>query len=275
MILGYTLVNKFWVVLLFTLKLLLMTFQKKFEIMQEGGLRLAKILKRLTDEVKPGVKGEDLEKLTLELIKEAEAEPAFKNYKPPFATKPYPYALCLSLNEVIVHGYPANVVIKSGDVVKLDLGMRYKKFFLDNAVTITVGQVDKKTKGLVQATRRALNQAIAVAQPGKTLGDIGWAIEKTLIDAGYFPIKNLCGHDIGEVIHGDLQVLNFGQPGNGHRLEPGMVFTIEPMASFSTNYALAIDEFIFKTADDFPAAHFEVTLAIVESGNVVLTPILI
>lgn len=252
-----------------------MTFQEKLKIMQVGGLRLSNILKRLAEEVKPGVTGETLEQLTLELIAAAEAQPAFKNYQPPFASKPYPYALCLSLKDVIVHGYPTKVTIKAGDIVKLDLGIRYQGLFVDSAVTVTVEPVGPKTAGLVQATRQALEQAISMAQPGKTLGDIGWVIEQTLAQASYVPIKNLCGHDIGEVIHGDLQVLNFGQPGQGRRLEPGMIFTIEPMASWSSAHGLAVDEFVFKTADNSPAAHFEVTLAIVENGNVVLTPILI
>lgn len=252
-----------------------MDFYTKYNLMKTAGKILAQILLSLEKEVKEGVELKKLDELAEEMIYSYGAEPAFKNYKAPFAKNPYPYTLCVSLNDVIVHGYPKEkIYLKNGDVVKLDLGLKYQGVYSDSALTTFVGEVDQKIKDLILTTKNALKNAVKSALPGNTLGDIGWAIESTIEDAGFKPIKNLCGHDIGEYLHGDLQVLNFGDPGQGKKIKPGMFFTIEPMASISSELAVAEDDYVFKTSDGSVSTHFEVTLVILENGNEVLTPIL-
>ncbi len=252
-----------------------MDFQTKYNLMKTGGFILAEILKKLEKEVKEGVELKKLDDLAEEMIRSYGAEPAFKNYKAPFANSKYPYTLCVSLNNVIVHGYPKEkIYLKNGDVVKLDLGIKYKGVYSDSALTTFVGEVDERVKELILTTKKALKNAVEVALPGRTLGDLGWTIETTIEDAGFKVIKNLCGHDIGEYLHGDLQVLNFGDPGKGKKLEPGMFFTIEPMASLSSEFAEEEDDYVFKTSDGSINAHFEVTIVVLEKGNEVLTPII-
>lgn len=252
-----------------------MDFQTKYNLMKKAGQILAEILLRLEKEVKEGVELKKLDDLAEEMIRGYGAEPAFKNYKAPFAKSIYPHSLCLSLNEVIVHGYPQEkVYLKNGDIVKLDLGIKYQDVYIDSALTTFVGEISEEARNLILATKKALKNALRVALPGKTLGDIGWSIETTIEDAGFRVIKNLCGHDIGEFLHGELQVLNFGDPGQGRKILPGMFFTLEPMASISSELAVPENDYVFKTSDGSLSAHFEVTIVILENKNEVLTPII-
>jgi methionyl aminopeptidase len=252
-----------------------MDFDTKYNLMKTAGAILTEVLLNLKKEVKEGVELKKLDELAEEMIRSYGAEPAFKNYKAPFATSPYPYTLCISLNDVIVHGYPTKgVYLKNGDVVKLDLGVKYKNFYSDAALTTYVGDISEEVKSLIEVTKKALKNAIEIAIPGRTLGDIGWCIETTIEDAGFKAVKNLCGHDIGEVLHGELQVLNFGDPGKGQKIKPGMFLAIEPMASFSCENAVEEDEYVYKTDDNSIGTHFEATIAILENRNEVLTPII-
>lgn len=252
-----------------------MDFQTKYNLMKTAGSILAKVLLDLEKEIKEGVELKKLDDLAEEMIKSYGAEPAFKNYKAPFANKIYPYTLCVSLNEIIVHGYPEkNKFLKSGDIVKLDLGLKYQGVYSDAALTTYVGAISEEAKNLILITKKALKNAISVSKPGNRLGDIGWVIESTIEDAGFKPIKNLCGHSIGEELHGELQILNYGEPGKGIKIESGMFFTIEPMASITSDEAVNEDDYVYKTPDNSLSSHFEVTLVILENGNEVLTPIL-
>lgn len=242
--------------------------------MKTAGALLAKILLDLQKEVKEGIELKKLDDLAEEMIRSYGAEPAFKNYQPDFAKKPYPYTLCISLNEIIVHGYPEkNKFFKNGDIVKLDLGLKYEGVYVDSALTTYIGEISEEAEKLILTTKKALQNSIKIALPGNTLGDIGWIIETTIEDQGFKVIKNLCGHSIGEELHGELQVLNFGDPGKGKKIETGMFFTIEPMASFGSSYAESIDDYIYKTQDNSLSAHFEVTLVVLEKSCEVLTPI--
>ncbi|MEM5812020.1 MAG: type I methionyl aminopeptidase [Candidatus Aenigmatarchaeota archaeon] len=250
-------------------------FDTKYNLMKEAGRILTRVLLDLEKEVKEGVELKKLDDLAEEMIRSYGAKPAFKNYKAPFARSIFPYTLCISLNDTIVHGYPKNgEYFKNGDIVKLDLGVIYKGFYSDAALTTYVGEIDELSMSLIQATKKALKNAIDVSLPDKTFGDIGWSIETTIEDSGFKVIKNLCGHDIGEYLHGDLQVLNFGDPGQGKKIKPGMFFTIEPMASIGCEYAINEDDYVFKTCDGSISTHFEVTLVILEDKNEVLTPII-
>jgi methionyl aminopeptidase len=252
-----------------------MDFDTKYNLMKTAGKILTEVLLNLEKEVKEGVELKKLDELAEEMIISRGAEPAFKNYKAPFAKTHYPYSLCVSLNDVIAHGYPKEkVYLKNGDVVKLDLGVKYQGVYSDAALTTYVGEISEEVKNLIWTTKKALKNAIEIALPGRTLGDIGWCIETTIEDAGFKVIKNLCGHDIGEILHGELQVLNFGDPGKGKKLQAGMFLAIEPMASISSENAVSDDDYVFRTHDGSISAHFEATIVILENKNEVLTPII-
>lgn len=251
-----------------------MDLETKYNLMKTGGQILSEILFNLKENIKPGISGDKLDKLAEELIYSLRAQPAFKNYQAPFAQKPYPYTLCLSLNEVVVHGYPQkNLIIRENDVIKVDLGIYYQGVYLDSAFTIYLGD-DEKIKKLVETTKKALIETIKIIKPGITTGDIGWKIESTIEDNGFSVIKELCGHDIGEYLHGDLQILNWGDPGKGTIIKNGMFFTIEPMASLGLGEIEQVDDYIFKTKDNSPSTHFEVTLGVVNNKVEVFTKIL-
>jgi len=252
-----------------------MSFEEKYNLMKIGGSILAEILKTLSQEVKEGVNLKKLDSLAEELIYSFGAEPAFKGYKAPFAAKEYPYTLCTSLNEIIVHGYPEeNIYLKPGDVLKLDLGLKYQGLFLDSAITLFVEESKEEVVYLIEVTKKALKEALKIIKPGIKTGDIGWKIESTIEDAGLSVIKDFCGHDIGEFLHGDLQIFNFGDPGHGKIIKEGMFFTLEPMASLGSGEIERIDDYVFKTKDNSLSSHFEVTLVVKEDKAEVLTPII-
>lgn len=245
----------------------------EIEVMAEAGRRLALIIKQLKDEIRIGVTGIFLEKRARELIREAGAKPAFLGYQPAGSREPYPFSLCISLNNVIVHGRPGDFSIKEGDLVKLDLGLKYKGLFVDSAVTVGVGRISRIAQRLINTTRNALEAAIAEAWPGKTLGDIGAAIEREAKRGGFKVVKNLVGHGIGHNLHEEPAVLNFGKRGVGELLVPGMVLAIEPMIAIGTGKIRQRPDDSFETADGSLSAHFEHTVAITENGPRVLTKI--
>jgi len=252
-----------------------MSFEEMYEKMSEGGKILTEILLTLKNEVAPGKEYFYFEKLALELIYDYKVEPAFKGYQAPFAHSKYPYALCFSPNEIIAHGYPEKgKYLKEGDIVSLDLGIHYQGVYLDAALTVGVGEISESKQKLIEVTKEALQNALKVAKPGMSTGDIGWAIEKTIKDAGFAPIKNLCGHDIGEYIHGDWQIFNFGNPGEGNLLPENIFLCLEPMATFQSEIAKQVDDYVFVTPDKLPSAHFEVTIVLFDQKNEVLTKIL-
>jgi len=251
------------------------SFEEKIKIMKEGGRILKEIFEELKNYIKPGISTLEIDNKAGELFEKFNVKSAFKGYKPEFSNVSYPANICLSLNEIIVHGIPLKKrIIKEGDILKIDIGIVYKELFLDAATTLIIGETTEINKKLVKITKESLLKAIEVAKPKNTLGDIGYTIQKHIEENGFKVIKNLCGHDIGEYLHGNLQVLNFGKPKSGQVLKRGMIFTIEPMASISSEYAEQINDFEFKTIDNSISAHFEVTIAILEEDNLVLADIL-
>lgn len=249
-------------------------FEKMIETMQEGGKILEAIFYELEALIKPKTPTLKIDKKAGDLFKKFKVKSAFKGYKPEFSKKTYPNNICISLNETIVHGLARkDKILQEGDLVKLDIGIVYKNFYLDAAKTIGVGEISLQKQRLIQATREALDKAIKTALPGHTLGDIGYIIQKTITSYNFKVIKNLCGHDIGNYLHGKIQVLNFGERGRGLKLKEGMIFTIEPMASISSEYGIQVNDFEFVTEDSSVSAHFEATLAILKDQNLVLTNI--
>jgi methionyl aminopeptidase len=253
-----------------------MSFEEKIDLMKKGGEILRLIFEELKDKTKAGITSFYLDNLAQKLFNKFKVKSAFKEYKADFSNKPYPANICVSLNEIIVHGIPRkNQFIKEGDIIKLDMGIIYKGLYLDAAITIGVGSISKEAENLIMATKEALINAISISKEGYYIEDLGEEIEKIIEYKNNFKvIKNLCGHDIGEYLHGDLQILNFKQNKRNKPIKKGMIFTIEPMASLSSNYGVQINDFEFKTEDNSISSHFEVTLAVLGESNIVLTNIL-
>lgn len=247
--------------------------KEHIEILKEGGRRHAEILRKLSEFIEPGMNAKQLNDYAESLIETFGDEPAFKGYKPEGVSYPYPTALCVSVNDEIVHGIPHEEIrFENGDVVSLDIGVTHKKMITDSAITVIVGEGSKEAKALVATTKEALMVGIKQAKPGNTTGDIGYAIQKVAEKHGYGIVRVLAGHGVGYKVHEDPYVPNYGNPGEGTELKVGMVIAIEPMFTLGTDeVAVCDDEYTYVTFDKSLAAHFEHTIAITEDGPVILT----
>lgn len=242
--------------------------KEEIEIMARAGKILALILDSLKKEIRAGLKTKDLDLKARQLINFYKVKPAFLGYDN------FPAVLCVSVNDIIVHGTPSEYKLKEGDIVSLDLGIKYKGFFSDMAITFPVGNVDSEAIRLIKVTKKALKRAIKKTRPGNTFGDIGNAIQRYIEKRGFFTIKELCGHGIGKDLHEPPEVLNYGKRNSGAVLREGMVFCIEPMASIGCEKIKKADDVCaFKTADNSFSAHFEHTIAVTKNGARVLTRI--
>ncbi|MCR4279767.1 MAG: type I methionyl aminopeptidase [Candidatus Zambryskibacteria bacterium] len=253
---------------------ILLKSEKEIQTLREGGKHHAQILSELSAMVKPGVSILILEEEALRLIKSMGDKPAFLGYQPHGAKRPYPAALCISINDEIVHGIPneAERIINDGDIVSLDLGILHKGLITDAAVTVAAGVVDDESKKLMDTAKLALERGIEVAKPGNTVGDIGFAVSQVVKPTGFSLAKDLAGHGVGYSVHEEPFVPNFGQSGKGVKLVPGMVIAIEPMVNVGKEHIkLTDDGYTIKTKDGSRSAHFEHTVAITEKGNIILT----
>lgn len=248
---------------------------KEIEILREGGKRLATVLHKVKDMVKPGISTWELDKYAEKLIKDMGDEPAFLNYKPEGADFAYPASLCVSVNNEVVHGIPnTKRILQDGDIVSLDLGLKHKNLFTDMAITVGVGEVSNSSIKLMKVTEDALKVGIAVSQGGNRIGDIGYAIENFVRKYRYGIVEVLSGHGVGKEIHEDPYIPNFGKSGTGARLVSGMIIAIEPMLNNGTkNVILDKDGYTFRTADGKRSAHFEHTILITEGEPEILTKI--
>ncbi len=245
--------------------------EAEIEIMAEAGKRLARILEILKKEVRVGMETRELDARAFELIKEADCKPAFLGYAPHGAGKPFPATICVSVNDCVVHGVPGSYVIDDGDLVGIDAGLIYKKFYADAATTVIAGEGSKEAKKLVHATEEALHAGIRAAKAGNTLGDIGHAVSEVIHENGFSIVRALTGHGIGRELHEDPYVFNFGRKGEGEKLVPGMVIAIEPMVAAGNANVKQLKDDSFVTADGSLSAHFEHTVAITEKGPIILT----
>ncbi len=240
----------------------------------EGGKRLAAILKAVAERAAPGVTSEELDDLAEAMIREGGDTPAFLGYTPEGAPRPYPATLCVSINDEIVHGIPneSKKTLKEGDIVGLDLGLSHNGVIVDAAVTVPVGEVDEPSKKLLSATRDALLAGIAEAAPGKRIGDIAGAVQKKIEHAGFTVVKELGGHGVGDRVHEEPFVPNFGRPGTGEILTEGMVLALEPISAVGkAAVVLANDGYTYRTKDGSRSAHFEHTILIEKGGARIIT----
>lgn len=240
--------------------------------LREGGRRLALILHKLASSVKPGVKTADLDKLARDLIKQGGDEASFLNYQPRGAPAPYRFALCVSVNDEVVHGMPSERILQNGDIASLDLGLKHGGLFTDMAITVPVGEISRGAQELLVATKRALERGIAVAKPGAHVSDIGAAIEAVARKHGYGLVRDLGGHGVGYRVHEEPMIPNYGPAGEGPIIQPGWVLAIEPMFNLGDwRVKFLTDGYMVKTADGSLSAHFEQTIVITENGSEVLT----
>ncbi len=246
--------------------------QKQIDIIKEGGKILARVLDKVSKKAKVGVSTYLLDKYAYDLIKEEGGIPAFLNYRPEGAPSAFPATICISVNNEIVHGIPSKTrILKEGDIVSLDLGLKYKGLFTDHAVTVPVGKISKKDKQLIDDTREALMVGILSARGGATVGDIGHAIE-SFVNRKYGIVRELSGHGVGVHLHEDPYIPNYGKRGKGQKLIPGMIIAIEPMLNIGkASIITADDDWTVKTVDGTRSAHFEHTILITEGEAEILT----
>ncbi len=246
--------------------------KEEIEIIREGGKRLATILAKVGKMVAPGVTTAELDEYAYKLIKEGGDTPAFLNYKPEGHHKAFPASLCTSTNSEVVHGIPSKRrVLKEGDIICIDLGIKHKGYFTDHAITVPVGKISKKDQQLIDDTKEAMEVGIWAAKNGNTTGDIGHAIE-SFVNKKYGIVRELSGHGVGIEIHEDPYIPNFGKPGKGVKLIPGMIIAIEPMlTNGKANIEVLNDGYTIITADGSKAAHFEHTILITKDEPEILT----
>jgi methionyl aminopeptidase len=240
--------------------------KEEIQIIREGGKILSNTLKELEKMAHIGVTTLELNRAAEALILSAGAKPAFKGYEG------FPYALCASVNENIVHGYPSNYALKNGDILKLDLGVLYKGFNTDSAITVAVGDVSYEARRLINVTKKSLRLGIKKAKVGNTIGDIGNTIQRFVEDQGFSVVRDLCGHGIGKTVHEDPKIPNYGKRGTGEKILEGMVICLEPMVTMG-KYDLrkSDDGYGYATRDNSLTAHFEHTISITEKGAIILT----
>ncbi len=235
--------------------------------MRAGGRIIAEVLQRLRREISSGgVNAAYLDKLAVETIEAHKATPSFRNYQG------FPAAICVSINAEVVHGLPDHKIIQTGDVVGLDVGVKYQNLFTDAAITVGVGKLTREKADLIRTCAQALRLGIKMARPGQRVGDLSWAIQSYVEKRGYSVVRELVGHGVGYAVHEEPRVPNFGRPGQGPVLEPGMTLCLEPMINMGGPYViLQEDGHTFKTADSSLSAHFEHTIAITKNRPLVLT----
>jgi methionyl aminopeptidase len=243
----------------------------EIEKMRIAGRHVAEILLELRDLVKPGITTQELDRHAEKAIGARGVVSSFKGYGPN-GLPPYPAVLCVSVNEEIVHGIPGPRVLEEGDIVSIDFGVHFEGWHGDSALTVPVGRISDSLARLLEATRESLNRAIASMRVGQRLSDIGHAVESHVRPFGYSVVQDFAGHGIGAAMHEPPWIPNYGSPGRGPRLAPGMVFAIEPMVNTGRpDVEILDDEWTAVTADREPSAHFEHTILVTEEGPEVLT----
>lgn len=246
--------------------------EEQINNLREGGRRHAEILQKLREKVAPGVTTGELDAYARELVAANGDTPAFLNYKPVGAKKPFPAVLCVSVNDEVVHGIPNdNRVLENGDVVSIDLGVWHNNTITDAAITVCVGECDEKVVAMVKVAERALYAGIEQVKPGNRIGDIASAIEKT-IGKKYGIVREFAGHGVGIQIHEEPFVPNYGAAGTGPLLKEGMVIAIEPMITLGKDAIyMDRDEWTIRTADNSKACHVEHTVLVTNDGYEILT----
>lgn len=239
---------------------------KEIDAMRKSNRIVGYVLSNLYRTIKPGITTNFLNEMAEDLCFQKGGTPGFKGYRG------FPYSVCSSRNEEVVHGFPSNDPLEEGEILSIDFGVLYKGWYGDAAFTKSVGTVDDEKQKLIDSTEKCLYDGIAAAQPWNRLGDIGYAIQRRSEINGYCAIRNFVGHGIGRELHELPQVLNYGRPNEGLLLKPGTVIAIEPMLVTGSNEVETLsDNWTAVTKDRGLSAHWEHTIAITEKGPEILT----
>ena len=245
--------------------------KKEIEIIAQGGKLLGEILLRLSRMVKPGITTKELSDEAERQIVKIGGRPSFKGYGN--RKNPFPAALCVSINDEVVHGVPTNArALRGGDIVGLDIGMEYQGLYTDTAITVGVGKISPLAQKLITTTKKSLDSAIAAAKEGNRMGDVGFEAQFVAERNGFSVVRDLVGHGVGYAVHEDPEVPNYGRPGTGIILAEGMVLAIEPMLC-EKSYKVMMDEdgWTIRTVDRGLSAHFEHTIVVGRNGGRILT----
>lgn len=245
-------------------------------MLRECGKRLSAILEKVVAAVRPGIATKELDGLAEGLILSSGGAPVFKGYRSQKNERPFPGSICVSINNEVVHGIPSEKrILSEGDIVGIDIGMRLPGkggLITDMAVTIGVGRVSPAAEKLLAVTKKALSRGVAAIRPGARMGDLGHAIQEIIESNGFGVVRDLVGHGVGERLHEDPYVPNYGMPGEGILLNENMVIAIEPMATLGDPHVvLSPDGWAWHTRDGSLAAHFEHTVLITKEGAEILT----
>jgi methionyl aminopeptidase len=237
---------------------------KELEQMGQAGTVVVDTLALLGEHIRPGVTTGELDRIADEFIRSKGGVPTFKGYRGPY---PYPASICTSPNEVVVHGIPNGYALAEGDILSVDVGVTLDGFVADSAYTFPVGDIDPEAERLLEICNAALHAGIEQAKAGGKLTDISHAVQRVTEEAGFSVVRSLVGHGVGRDMHEDPQIPNYGEPGRGPTLAPGMTLAIEPMITAGgPDVYLHDDEWSISTQDGSLAAHFEHTVAVAEEG---------
>jgi methionyl aminopeptidase len=248
--------------------LIILKSRDEIKRMRAAGRIVAEILEILRLQIAPGVSTDELDRQAEEECRKRKARPAFKGYGG------FPFTICSSPNDKVVHGFADDKPLREGDILSIDFGVVYDGFYGDAAITVPVGRIDPEVERLLHTTQHALDLAINAAVPGGRLSNISHAVQSCVEAEGFSVVREFVGHGIGRQLHEAPQIPNFGQPGQGPRLKPGMTLAIEPMINAGGHQVRILDDgWTAVTVDGKPSAHFEHTVAITEQGPEILTRI--
>src|SRR5437667_11409650 len=242
--------------------------QKEIGKMRAAGQLVGQVLLELRNLVEPGMTTLEVNDAAEKMIRDAGAYPTFKGYNG------FPFSICASVNEQVVHGFPSNYELQEGDIFSIDVGVTLDGFVGDTAVTIPVGRVSEDLLKLIRVTEECLRLAIDQCRVGNHVGDIGWAVQSHAEGHGYSVVRDYVGHGIGRRMHEDPQIANYGRPGHGPKIRTGYVFAVEPMVNMGTHETKVLaDGWTVVTLDGRPSAHTEHTIAVTDEGPEVLTQV--
>lgn len=245
--------------------------KKDLDKMREVGELIAEVRETLRSMIEPGISTLELNEVAEKMMREAGAIPTFIGYKP-YGMTPFPFAICASVNEQIVHGFSNKTPLKEGDIVSLDMAATYNGFVGDTAFTAPVGEISDENKKLLKVTEESLYLAIQQCYPNKNVGDIGHAVQSHAEKHGLGIVRDYTGHGIGRKMHEAPQIANYGRPGTRERIRVGYCFAIEPMLNLGTHETKTLaDKWTVVTKDGKASAHFEHTIAVLEDGPEILT----
>ncbi|MDT8392536.1 MAG: type I methionyl aminopeptidase [Bacteroidales bacterium] len=231
--------------------------EEEIELLRESSLLVGKTLAEVAKHIRPGIKTIVLDEIAEEFIRDHGALPGFKGYNG------FPFTLCISRNEQVVHGFPGEIQLMEGDIVSIDCGVLKNGYYGDSAYTFAVGEVNEELRLLMDRTKESLYKAIEVSVEGNRVGDIGNAVQTHVEQYGYSVVRDLVGHGLGQQLHEKPEVPNYGRQGTGVKLREGMVLAIEPMVNLGTRRVVQLqDGWTIRTADNKPSAHYEHDVAI-------------